>query len=279
MIDIEKTLKAIDKYFNSDQFRKSQKHLQKLSARNNKYLRSLTIEQRSTLIEKIVNKYESDEYNLREHKKGYEPRTSLYSVLLNYAAAYCRPSLYKVNEYFEEQQWDIDGRWIISIIYGQGSFIKLTKLKEGEIVPHYEEERDEIEIYYPTGELIIKTSNPYIINDVLGQIKGKQGFYTIRNGIKEEIFDRQIKVPEKVKWEIYTYYYLGCKQNILLYTRDGDPQLGDHNAEILVIQLRKDRFPKDAFYVLFYISINCNHSIIMENISKNTNRIAIPIYE
>lgn len=190
-MDVKEIIKNIDKFFESDEGKKyiqHQNHLEDLRDRNIEWIKELTTEKRFELVEKLVNKYESDEYVKSEYKKGFQPRTPLYYVLLDYAETYCRPSLYQVNEYFDEAQYDIDGKWIISIINGQGTVINVTRVEEGRIIPHcLKEEEEEIKIYYPNGELIIETNDSYVIKDVLKQIGDRTGFYMVKNGVREDI--------------------------------------------------------------------------------------------
>lgn len=184
-------LQKIEKFFESDEgkeYIEHQNHLEDLTKRNIRWIKNLSVERRTELIEKLKKKYDSDKYNLREYEKGYEPRTPLYYVLLEYAEACCRPSLYQVNEDFDEAQYDIDGIWVISIIFGQGCFVKVERVEDGRIIPHYsKDEEPETEIYYPNGELIIKTDDSYVIEDVLKQIGNRSGFYIIKDGVREDI--------------------------------------------------------------------------------------------
>lgn len=90
-----------------------------------KYLEDLSVEDRSNLIEKVMRKYESNDYLDKELKKGREPRCLLYDVLLDYSAIHGK--LLEISGYFPEESWEIDGRWIIKVTWGQGSRVELFK--------------------------------------------------------------------------------------------------------------------------------------------------------
>lgn len=81
------------------------------------------------VLEKIITKYDSDEYVRGEYKKGYEPRETLLWVALNYAVKYCQPceDLEYANPFTGEMYYI--GSYVIQVMHGQGSVIKLTKIK------------------------------------------------------------------------------------------------------------------------------------------------------
>lgn len=81
------------------------------------------------VLEKIIDKYDSDKYVRREHQLGYEPRENLLWVALGYAEKYCPPC--KEEQYlnmFTGEAFYI-GSYVIQVMYGQGSVIRIDKIK------------------------------------------------------------------------------------------------------------------------------------------------------
>lgn len=81
-------------------------------------------------IEKVMAKYESDEYVRNEYKRGYEPRTPLYCLLYEYAEQYgeeCQDENY-INSFTAGIYYL--GSYVIQIMHGQGSVIRIDECKE-----------------------------------------------------------------------------------------------------------------------------------------------------
>lgn len=82
------------------------------------------------IIEKIIAKYESDEYVNREYKMGREPNTTLYFFLFEYAEKYGRKcnkaERKKYGNSFTSDIFYING-YYIQLMNGQGSVIKINK--------------------------------------------------------------------------------------------------------------------------------------------------------
>jgi hypothetical protein len=81
------------------------------------------------VLEKIITKYDSDEYVCREYRLGYEPRETLLWVALGYARKYCTPceDLKYVNAFTGELYYI--GSYVIQVMHGQGSVIRIDKIK------------------------------------------------------------------------------------------------------------------------------------------------------
>lgn len=88
-------------------------------------LHTLSVEDRNTLIEKVVNKYKSDAYIKREIGMGYEPRNSLYTILQKYAERYGEDVPFDGE--FAVSTKVIDNTWRVILYIGQGSFIRVEK--------------------------------------------------------------------------------------------------------------------------------------------------------
>jgi hypothetical protein len=75
------------------------------------------------LIDKIVQKYNSDEYVKKEFRMGYEPREVLKSQILEYFEKHGEETQLGVN-IFMDCNYRI-GKYFVGIMYGQGSYIKI----------------------------------------------------------------------------------------------------------------------------------------------------------
>lgn len=83
-------------------------------------------------IEHLLKWYESDVYRDREYKKGYEPRENLLWVLLTVAEEYgkdCDDDTYETYSNMFTGDMYILGSYGIQVMHGQGSVIRIDKLK------------------------------------------------------------------------------------------------------------------------------------------------------
>jgi len=82
------------------------------------------------VVERLLLKYDSDEYINRELSLGYQPRETLLWFLFEYATHYCEVCLdEKYLNDFTGAAYYI-GSYVIQVMYGQGSVIRLEKLTE-----------------------------------------------------------------------------------------------------------------------------------------------------
>ena len=91
------------------------------------YLHNLSLPDRTALFEKIKAKYESIEYYNREIKLGREPRELLYDYILEYGHRYGKSNDI-LNAHFGYDSYIIDGIWIITAWYGQGTCYNFDRL-------------------------------------------------------------------------------------------------------------------------------------------------------
>jgi hypothetical protein len=78
-------------------------------------------------IEKLLKKYDSDEYVNREYKLGYEPRNQLLWLVHDYAEKYCKECYdEKYLNDFTASAYYI-GSYVIQMMIGQGSVVTITK--------------------------------------------------------------------------------------------------------------------------------------------------------
>jgi len=82
------------------------------------------------IVNKIIDKYESDEYVLREYKMGREPNRNLYWFLFRFAEKYGREvteeEYEKYSNMFTDEMYYYGG-YYFSVMHGQGSVIKIDK--------------------------------------------------------------------------------------------------------------------------------------------------------
>jgi hypothetical protein len=80
-------------------------------------------------LEKLIEKYDSDEYVRREYSLGYEPRESLLWIALGYAKKYCKECEdEKYLNMFTGEAYYI-GSYVIQVMNGQGSVVKIEKIE------------------------------------------------------------------------------------------------------------------------------------------------------
>lgn len=79
------------------------------------------------VIERLEKKYESNAYKDKEYKLGFEPRCPLYYFVFDYACKYCKPCK-------DKKYWNMFtggayyiGSYVIQIMHGQGSVIRIDK--------------------------------------------------------------------------------------------------------------------------------------------------------
>ena len=130
-MDLDQVKQAMKEWVGSDEHKKYIEHLKHVSSIDEKYINmfhTLTPEQRLEIINKIITKYESDDYYWSEIRKGYEPRKPLYYILLDYGRIHGKKSFEGLNEYFPEEKVIIDNHIEVNLIIGQGSFVKINIL-------------------------------------------------------------------------------------------------------------------------------------------------------
>ena len=85
------------------------------------------------IIEKLLDKYNSDDYVNREHRIGYQPREKLLWVMSTYADKYGTEfTKEEYNKYcgmFTGSMYYL-GDWVFEIIFGQGSALLVYKKED-----------------------------------------------------------------------------------------------------------------------------------------------------
>lgn len=79
-------------------------------------------------LEKLIDKYYSDEYVKREYSIGVEPREPLLWLAFEYAVKYCKPC--EDEKYFNMFTGEAYymGSYVIQVMHGQGSVIRIDKI-------------------------------------------------------------------------------------------------------------------------------------------------------
>jgi hypothetical protein len=89
-------------------------------------------------LEKLISKYNSDKYVQKEYDLGYEPREDLLWVAFDYAIKYCKEcDDDKYLNDFTGAAYYI-GSYVIQVMHGQGSVIRIDKIR-GKIKPSKKE--------------------------------------------------------------------------------------------------------------------------------------------
>lgn len=161
MADLKKAIENFDKYLESEEGKASTeawfKKLEFKKNLKNKHIETLHRLYKNNLdaiIEKVITKYESKEYRDKEYKLGREPDEVLYTLFLDYAEVYSKPC--REFQYMNDFTGDIYylGSYVIQIMHGQGSFIRLEKQKNPPIIIKNKKiELSEVEdLYYQMAE-------------------------------------------------------------------------------------------------------------------------------
>ena len=104
---------------------------EKVESKYIEILHNMPYEKRAEIINKIKEKYDSDEYYSREiHKCHREPMTCLYWVLFFYATKYGKQMTQEKDNPFTHDVYLIDNKFVIRLMYGQGSVIDLWTVIE-----------------------------------------------------------------------------------------------------------------------------------------------------
>ena len=142
MADLEKSLSAMTAYLRSDEGKESmrkyweeQQQKEKLYASQVERFYQKHKDNMPAVIEKIMAKYDSDEYVRREYKLGYQPREDLYWVLNSIASKYgTEVKLNKKNaknypqlNMFTGSAYTFEG-YLFQVMHGQGSVVRIDKL-------------------------------------------------------------------------------------------------------------------------------------------------------
>lgn len=136
-LDINKSTKWQNDYYNSEEGKKRiEEYFTKI--KNEENIRNSQIEKFDTkfrtnldfIIGKIITKYESDKYKNCWYNRGIEPPEDLYWLLFDYAEKHCaKCEDEKYLNMFTGEAYYI-GSYVIQVMHGQGSVIKIEKLNE-----------------------------------------------------------------------------------------------------------------------------------------------------
>jgi hypothetical protein len=132
MLDIDKIKEFMESEEGKESINRYAKKLQRKEEHMNRWVQKFKTRCESDLdrsIEKLIEKYNSDEYRDREYKKGFQPREKLLWIVWNYAKRYCK----RCNENTYANQFTGEmyyvGSYIIQIMHGQGSILVINKNK------------------------------------------------------------------------------------------------------------------------------------------------------
>lgn len=137
---ITKSLKAVEEFLNSDEGQEYMENYfekeRQRSALYSKKVENFYLKNKDNMpavIEKIIAKYESSEYVIKEHNLGYQPREDLYWLLLSVAQTYGihvnedDKAYEKLFNMFTGEAYIYEG-YFIQVMHGQGSVVHIDKL-------------------------------------------------------------------------------------------------------------------------------------------------------
>jgi hypothetical protein len=134
---MNKQLQALRDWMNSPEYEESVKRFfEKMKAEDDRrerhiqYIHDNYKDQLDEIIEKLCDKYNSDEYINREQKIGYQPRETLLWTMLTYATTYgtefTQEEYAKYAGMFTGEMFYLED-WVFEVLYGQGTAISVYK--------------------------------------------------------------------------------------------------------------------------------------------------------
>lgn len=143
MADLEKSVSALTKFLQSDEgeeymrkYKEDEQKAAELYASQVERFYQKHKDNMPAIINKIIAKYKSDKYVLKEYKLGYQPREDLYWLLDSIASKYgTEIEISSENEIkypqlnmFTGSAYIFEG-YLIQVMHGQGSVVRIDKLK------------------------------------------------------------------------------------------------------------------------------------------------------
>ena len=131
---MEKNIKPIERFkeiIQDDKFwEELEKRESKITEFYERYIKKIMAfskKERETLVQKIIDKYDSDAYVRREYRLGYQPRECLFDILYYWAANYGKEVENEgEDDYFPIERYIVDDNIKVSAIYGQGTKINVS---------------------------------------------------------------------------------------------------------------------------------------------------------
>lgn len=159
-------------------------HCKKINEKYVKKFNDFSKEKKIEILNKLMNKYNSNEYQDRYYNKGQYPTFNLYDRLEEWCANYNCPKVLQLNP---EDNWigyDIlEGEFLFECLYDFSSNYSLKKCKKGVVIPHdfTEPLPSEYHLINNHGKCICVTTSKLTIMDCLNQIrKQKLGGYVLK---------------------------------------------------------------------------------------------------
>lgn len=112
------------------EFIKKIEHVNRIEDKYVDKLHSMSSQERKTLIERVIQKYDSDEYVNKEYRLGREPQRSLFDILYKYAVVYGVEIDTENESVFCYGHYIIDNEFVLRIYLGQGCFISVEYVGE-----------------------------------------------------------------------------------------------------------------------------------------------------
>ena len=112
------------------EFIKKIEHVNRIEDKYVDKLHTMSSQERKSLIERIIQKYDSDEYVNKEYRLGREPKRSLFNILYKYAVVHGVEIDTENESVFCCGHYIIDSEFVLRIYHGQGCFIRVEHVGE-----------------------------------------------------------------------------------------------------------------------------------------------------
>lgn len=132
---LKRSLKVTEDFFNSEEGEKSvrefierQKIEEEILNKHIERFKQKCQHRLDDVIEILIKKYDSNKYVSREYRLGYQPRETLFWLLLEYSKKYgseCTDQKYW-NDFTGEAYYV--GSYVIQVMHGQGSVIRIDRV-------------------------------------------------------------------------------------------------------------------------------------------------------
>jgi hypothetical protein len=181
---IEELKKAIESpEFGDDmnEYFVAQERREKRISHYSQKLAEMPSEKRLGILHNIVNKYEKD-WTL------YEKATNIYEVILDFAFKYGQP-LVDNDDSYSTKKYVIDDKFTVEFMCGQGECVCHVKENKDDEIFVKDIKDESVEVFKPNGELLVKTDNVLVFNEILVQINQKSisGYHIVFRGERYDI--------------------------------------------------------------------------------------------
>ena len=199
--DLEEWFNSPEAQVELDRLAKEHKFLNERLTKNINSFHKKFGDRIDAVIEKYINKYDSDAYVRKEMSLGYEPREPMFWFIFEYAMVYGKPC--KDTRYYNDFTGTAIylGSYVIQIMHGQGSVIRIQKQK-----PHIKQP-SEILLEYSMDELsnLLKELRKINAADKPSEVKLSKRMKPLYGSLKTQYknwIDKHHVVSDAIKNEV-----------------------------------------------------------------------------